>query len=312
MFCTRCATFNPPDTARCGGCGARLDWTAQERAHRRSSDRRNWFLLLPFALAIGVMAVVGWRTWEVRQTQSAAYDRALTALDAGNLPAAIDEFGEAGGYRDAQERRITTQELLAPYQAAYLDARAALDEGENHRAVELLRSVMAAMPDNVDAESLLSTAEARYRTDLERSITVATTNRDWLEVERATLTLAAFTGEAPDEADLAALRLTHAPILFTRDGALYRISPDSGDEALLLVRPERIALGGDGANSVPVRLAARSLEGASVHLQCAAAGQTLTVTVPNGPAVRELPDELTLSFGIDDALVYPLGPVAHG
>ncbi|UOK70558.1 ABC transporter ATP-binding protein [Ancylobacter polymorphus] len=84
------------------------------------------------------------------------------------------------------------------------------------------------------------------------------------------------------------------------------------DEALLLVRPERIALGGDGANAVPVRLAARSLEGASVHLQCAAAGQTLTVTVPNGPAVRELPDELTLSFGIDDALVYPLGPVAHG
>ena len=84
------------------------------------------------------------------------------------------------------------------------------------------------------------------------------------------------------------------------------------DEALLLVRPERIALGGGGANAVPVRLAARSLEGASVHLQCAAAGQTLTVTVPNGPAVRELPDELTLSFGIDDALIYPLGPVAHG
>ena len=85
-----------------------------------------------------------------------------------------------------------------------------------------------------------------------------------------------------------------------------------GEEALLLVRPERIALGGTDANIVAVRLAARSLEGASVHLQCAAAGQTLTVTVPNGPSVRELPDELTLSFGIDDALIYPVGALAHG
>ena len=234
MFCTRCATFNPPDTARCGGCGARLDWPERRGANLRGAGRNNWFLLLPFALAMGVMALVGWRTWEVRQSQSAAYDQAMALLDAGNLPAAIAQFGEAGGHRDAREQRITTLQLLAPYQAAYLDAQAAVDRGENKRAVELLRSVVAAMPDNIDAADLLATAEVRFRTDLEREITVATTNRDWLDVERTTLALAAFTGEVPDETTLAELRLQHAPLLFTRDGALYRIGPDSGDEELLL------------------------------------------------------------------------------
>ena len=85
-----------------------------------------------------------------------------------------------------------------------------------------------------------------------------------------------------------------------------------GEEALLMVRPERIGLGPGGANTVAARLAARNLEGPSVHLHCAAAGQTLIVTVPNGPSVRDLPEELSLSFGIDDALVYPVGALAHG
>ena len=232
MFCTRCATFNPPDTARCGGCGTRLIWPGQSVTGRQ--DRRSWFLLLPFALAIGVMALVGWRTWEVRQTQSAAYDRAMAALDTGNLPAAMVQFAAAGSYQDATEQRITTQQLLAPYQAAYLDAQSALDRGENKRAVELLRSVVSAMPDNLDAASLLATAETRFRSDLEREATVATTNRHWLAVERATLALAAFTGEPPDEPAFTDLRLNHAPLLYTRNGALYRIGPDGGDEELIL------------------------------------------------------------------------------
>jgi hypothetical protein len=191
-------------------------------------------LLLPFALALGVMALVGWRTWEVRQAQSTAYEQAMAALDAGNLPVAIAQFGEAGGYRDAREQRITTQQLLAPYQAAYLDARSALDRGEHKRAVELLRSVVKAMPENADAAELLSHAEERFRTDLEREITVAITNRNWLEAERAMLALESFTGEPADESTLLDLRMTHAPLLFTRNGALYRIGPDGGDEELLL------------------------------------------------------------------------------
>ncbi len=232
MFCTRCATFNPLDTARCRGCGALLVWPLRRTANRQ--DRRRWFLLLPFALAIGVMALVGWRTWEVQQAQSTAYDRALAALDTGNLPAAIMQFGAAGGYQDAAEQRITTQQLLAPYQAAYLDAQSALDRGENKRAVELLRLVVTAMPENLDAADLLANAETRFRSDLEREATVATTNRNWLEVERATLALAAFTGEPPDEPKLTDLRLAHAPLLYTRNGVLYRIGPDGGDEVLVL------------------------------------------------------------------------------
>ncbi len=89
-----------------------------------------------------------------------------------------------------------------------------------------------------------------------------------------------------------------------------------GEAALVLVRPERIVLGAGGApageNVIAARLASRSLEGASVHLVCAAAGQDLTVTVPNGPNVRELPEELSLSFGTRDALVFPVGALAHG
>lgn len=233
MFCTRCATLNPPSAAWCGCCGARLDEQPAAGSQRNSTGRRNWPLLLPVALAIGVMVVVGWRTWTVRQEQSAAYEQALTALSAGNLPEAIAQFGQAGGYRDAQEQRVTTQQRLAPYQAALLDAQSALDQGDNQRAVTLLRSVAIAMPDNQIAGNLLAIAEERFRADLARSITIATTNRDWLEVERTTLELAFWDGASPDEDALAALRLAHAPLLFTRNGALYRIGPNLADESLI-------------------------------------------------------------------------------
>jgi len=85
-----------------------------------------------------------------------------------------------------------------------------------------------------------------------------------------------------------------------------------GEEALVMVRPERITLGGGATNAVASRLVSRNLEGPSVNLLCAAAGQTLTVTVANGPSARELPEELMLSFGVDDALVFPMGALAHG
>jgi hypothetical protein len=234
VFCTRCAAFNPPSMTRCGNCGARLVQRPRSSSRRRQdSDRGSRLLLVPLALALAVMGVVGWRTWETRQTQSAAYDRAVAALSAGNLPEAIEQFGEAGGYRDAQEQRVTTQQLLAPYQAALLDAQSALDRGENKRAVKLLRSVVQAMPDNADAVALLDSASSGFRTDLAREITIATTNRDWLDAERATLNLASWDGQPPDPESLAALRLAHAPILFTRNGALFRIGPDLADEALL-------------------------------------------------------------------------------
>jgi hypothetical protein len=179
------------------------------------------------------MLTVGWRTWTVRQEQSTAYQHALTALSAGNLPEAIAQFGQAGGYRDAQEQRVTTQQKLAPFQAALLDARSALDQGDNQRAVALLRSVVTAMPDNQNAIDLLATAEERFRGDLARGITIATANRDWLEVERATLELAFWDDAPPDEETLAALRLAHAPILFTRNGVLYQIGPDLADESMI-------------------------------------------------------------------------------
>ena len=214
------------------------------------------------------MLLVGWRTWTERQEQSSAYGQALAALSAGNLPEAIAQFGQAGGYRDAQEQRISTQQKLAPFQAALLDAQSALDHRDNQRAVELLRSVVTAMPDNQTASDLLAAAEQRFRADLARGISVATTNRDWLEVERKTLQLAFWDGSSPDESALEALRLAHAPILFTRNGALYQIGPDLADETLIFDQtpvasplwspdrsPDHILLG--GARSGALRRALR-------------------------------------------------------
>ena len=85
-----------------------------------------------------------------------------------------------------------------------------------------------------------------------------------------------------------------------------------GDAAHVMVRPERIVLADGNENFIPARLLSRSLEGPSVNLVCAAAGHDFTVTVTNGPTVRDLPEELTLSFGISDALVFPAGVLAHG
>lgn len=234
MFCTRCATLNPPTLPRCGTCGARLQPPGDGSAHRRrSSDTGTRLLLLPLLFAFAAMALIGWRAWETRQTQAAAYDRAVAALSNGNLPRAISEFGAAGGYRDAQEQRVTAQQLLAPYQAALLDARSAIDEGDHRQAVLLLRSVVEAMPDNADAASMLVAAETGLRADLVREIAVANLDRDWLAVERATLGLAAWDGRPPDADALTTLRLTHAPILFTRNGALFWIGPDMADETRL-------------------------------------------------------------------------------
>ncbi|WP_029356318.1 ABC transporter ATP-binding protein [Bosea sp. 117] len=85
-----------------------------------------------------------------------------------------------------------------------------------------------------------------------------------------------------------------------------------GAAALVMVRPERVALGTGRENTVTARLAARHLEGPSVNLEFEHDGRRLVVTVPNGPELRDLPSEMTLSFGRDDALVYAEGPLAHG
>ncbi|MCB4771735.1 ABC transporter ATP-binding protein [Ancylobacter sp. Lp-2] len=89
-------------------------------------------------------------------------------------------------------------------------------------------------------------------------------------------------------------------------------TPAIGAPVLVMVRPERVTLGADRDNRIPVTLKARHLEGPSVNLECVADGQTLTVTLANGPAMRDLPNDLVLGFGRDDALVYAEGALANG
>ncbi|MBS7540787.1 ABC transporter ATP-binding protein [Ancylobacter lacus] len=85
-----------------------------------------------------------------------------------------------------------------------------------------------------------------------------------------------------------------------------------GAAVLVMVRPERMALDGRRENSLTARLTARHLEGASVNLDFEAKGRRFLVVMPNGPAARDIPDEVTLSFGRTDALVYAEGPLANG
>ncbi|MCK0198597.1 ABC transporter ATP-binding protein [Ancylobacter sp. 6x-1] len=85
-----------------------------------------------------------------------------------------------------------------------------------------------------------------------------------------------------------------------------------GAPVLVMVRPERLALDGRRENSFPARLAERHLEGASVNLVFEAKERRILAVVPNGPAARDLPEEMTLSFGRSDAMVYPEGPLANG
>jgi len=138
---------------------------------------------------------------------------------------------------------------------------------------------------------------------------------DTLYADPATPFVATFVGEqnvlkgtlASLADDIAAVDTPAGRITGRAKGALK-----VGEAAHVMVRPERIALAASNENVVPARLASRSLEGPSVNLICAAAGHDFTVTVTNGPAVRDLPEELTLSFGIGDTLVYPVGVLAHG
>ncbi|MFT0861209.1 ABC transporter ATP-binding protein [Ancylobacter sp. G4_0304] len=138
---------------------------------------------------------------------------------------------------------------------------------------------------------------------------------DQLYAEPATPFVATFVGEQ---------NVLRGTLMRTVDGVatvetplgriegVLRAPVAAGAEALVMVRPERITLGGNGGNTVPAKLVARHLEGPSVNLDCEAAGQHITVTVPNGPAVRELSEDIVLSFGRDDALVFAQGALANG
>src|SRR5262249_9160561 len=157
-----------------------------------------------------------------RSGLAAAYDRAERALAADDYETAIADFSRAGSYRDAAGRRAATQAELAPYRDAYYDGVAALDAGRYEDAIAALLPVARDLPTSPHVPPPPEEARRQRAGDLDRDAEVAIVRHDWLAADHA---LSQLLAEDPENADLAArlaaLRLDHAPIVFTRDAALY-------------------------------------------------------------------------------------------
>jgi dipeptidyl aminopeptidase/acylaminoacyl peptidase len=191
-------------------------------------------MLLPFAMALLVGGWFAWSVLSVHRDEAAAYRRAESALVNGDYGGAVEAFAQAGSYRDAAERRIATQQLLAPIRTAYLDAMTALEREEFDIAIALLEPIAESMPGFEDVGVRLEEARTGQRRALERDVDLATVHRDWMAADDALSQLIELYPDEPSYPQrLQRLRENHAPLIFVREGMLYQIGPDGQDESLL-------------------------------------------------------------------------------
>ncbi len=246
MFCVVCAAVNAESREQCAQCGAPLPTAnrpntvgniQQPLGSARRGRRRlaRSLLMLPLVLAVVAGGVVAGRLrWE-QAGSAAAYARAEHALAAGDYEAAITAFGEAGGFRDAPVRRAEAIATVAPYRAAYHDGIAALDAGRYAEAIATLLPVAQALPGYEDVLDRLEEARDHQEIALARQAEIAISRRDWLAAD---LALSALLSLDPENADAARrlndVRRTHAPLVFTRNGAIMVIGPDLLDERLVM------------------------------------------------------------------------------
>src|SRR5262245_24942229 len=104
MFCTACATHNPPTSDSCQSCGAKLarENSAQEPASRPNSRRmKSVFFILPVVMILLAGGFVAQHVRAERIDAENAYHRAEDALASGDYESAIADFADAGSYRDA-------------------------------------------------------------------------------------------------------------------------------------------------------------------------------------------------------------------
>jgi spermidine/putrescine transport system ATP-binding protein len=131
--------------------------------------------------------------------------------------------------------------------------------------------------------------------------------------------VASFVGEANMQQGRIARAEGGAASIETTLGAFEARNPHAlpvGAKALLFVRPEAIAVsvgdGAPGANRIEARLVRRDLEGPFVNLFFDAAGREIAVHHPNDARAAAVigADRHILSFGADQALLLPEGPMA--
>src|SRR3954464_2293863 len=98
MFCTACATHNPPASVRCQTCGATLAWKDSARQTiRRAHSRalKSLIFILPMLMVLLAAGFVAQRVQAERHAASAAYQRAEGALAGGDYETAIADFSDA-------------------------------------------------------------------------------------------------------------------------------------------------------------------------------------------------------------------------
>lgn len=267
MFCTTCGTANPSPADRCTVCAEPFPSPPADLARPRTAnpppgtgwfgrrggsglqgervdlplrhERRGWprphgRVQAVYALTVVALLVAsgafGARYRSEQADRATWYGQAEQAAALGHPAAALAAYAAAGDYRDAEEQASA---LLAPYQEALRRGRAALDAGRYDEATEILVPVARDLPANEQARTWLEQARSSREADLLRRADAAVAERDWLGAERALETLLALAPDGATADRLTMIRREHAPITFTRDGALYLAGPNGEDERLL-------------------------------------------------------------------------------
>ncbi|MGD9713964.1 MAG: hypothetical protein AB7V46_18185, partial [Thermomicrobiales bacterium] len=243
MFCTFCAAPVTPGATECASCGRSIPWAIREHGsannppapqEKPSRIGRTATMLLPFIVALLVAFWFGWNIVDSRSNEARAYALAETSLAAGNYPEAIRYFTEAGSYRDATERRATTQQLLAPVRSAYLDALSAIERNDHEVAIALLEPIAETMPAYEQVGVLLEQAREGLLRSLERQVAIAVARRNWMSADHVLEELVALEpGNQEYAQELADLRRQHGPIIFVRSGRLLEVGPGGADERVL-------------------------------------------------------------------------------
>ena len=262
MFCTSCATLNPAATPRCRHCGAYLDasvhtgptpsrpsvaqasgrdglvrassshFTDRRRESRPALGRLLNIVTVCAIVTAAFVAAAG--VHERGERREAAYARGLEAEAEGRLLDALDAFAAAAGYRDASVRREIVAEQLRPFEEAYADGAAALQDGHYDAAIAAFLDITHQLPDFRDVPELLERARFAREEDLLRQAEMAIATKDWPVAERILVELAAAD---PDDVDLAerltAVQREHAPFVYTRGQRLYTAGPGLTDERLV-------------------------------------------------------------------------------
>ncbi|MGI9254982.1 MAG: hypothetical protein ACR2J8_14665, partial [Thermomicrobiales bacterium] len=100
-------------------------------------------------------------------------------------------------------------------------------------AMTTLALALRALPSDMDAQALLTSARDARIEQLREQLDRARTSADPLAVEHAAGTLATILAGDPEETVLRQLRDDSSPIALARNGALWLVAPDGGDGQIL-------------------------------------------------------------------------------